>query len=81
MLYTGITLAKRQHAGAYNVKIVVDASSPEEALEIVNSFLRERNATAKFNPALAMYRPVEGPDQFNFSTSHPNIAIIDSLNK
>lgn len=81
MLYTGITLAKRQHAGAYNVKIVVDASSPGETLEVSNSFLRARNATARFNPALAIYRPFEGPDQFNCSASHPSIAIIDSLNK
>ncbi len=81
MLYTGITLAKRQHARAHSVKIVIDASSPGEALEISNSFLRERNAAARFNPALAVYKPFETAQQFKFSTSHPNITIDDSLTK
>lgn len=81
MLYTGITLAAKHLGPSYCIKVVVDASTPAEALEIANDFIDRHNEAARYKAPIPLYKRFEAESDFHFSTVHPGITIIDNLQK
>jgi hypothetical protein len=79
MLYTGITRAVRKYESSKLVKVVVDASSNEEALEVANSYIESHNARVAKAPLMYRYQPFTDEAEFSYTPSHPTVAIIHDL--